>query len=159
MSITVVEREPTLSEALWQTRLGELVKSGLKRTLKFYGFLVLAAVLGSVGDGLARALVANTKEVGNIGSWVVGLPVLIYAVRRPIRWIWRLLLRRPVAKPESAEPAEPVPNNEPRESEPDPESLYVGERLDTASPASLDAELRHRHLYVIGKSGSGTTTL
>jgi hypothetical protein len=157
MAISVVERQPTLTEALWQTRFGLLVKSGFKRTLKFYGFLLLAAVVGTIGDAAARALVANTKNVGDIGSWIVGLPVLVYAVRRPIRWTWRLVVRRPTVPP--AELAEPVPADEPHESGPDPENLYVGERLDTGEPASLDAALRHRHLYVIGKSGTGKTTL
>lgn len=158
MPITVVDRQPTFVEALWHTRVGVFVKRGLMSSLKFYGFVLLAVFFGSIGDATARALVANTKDVGDIGSWIVGLPVLVYAVRRPIRWTWRVVFRRPAGLPaDLADP--PVPSDEPRPSEPDPESLYLGLRLDTGEPASLDVALRHRHLYVVGKSGTGKTTL
>jgi hypothetical protein len=106
---------------------------------KIIGWLVLAALLSELIGGLA-------------GSFALGMLVFLgilgFAARKPLIGLFR-----------SNAPALPEPSAPPP---PPREALILGKTLlddGGVEPLAIPEELRSRHCYLIGKSGTGKMTL
>ena len=143
MPVKVVGPQRTIGEGLFE-RFG-------KPVLKFFGYLIVFQ-LGSTMLGALN----QVHDVYN-GTAVVGLALACYAFvfYKPVRW----LVRRFRPRPDDTTAAEELTPSETGNGAEEPDALYVGDRLDTGARLTLPVEFRARHTYLIGKSGTGKTTL
>lgn len=122
----------------------------------------------SDGDPLAGV----GSELFQFFLFICAATFVLWCIREGFGWLTERIQRgwyrlnhpkpkprpQPQIDPQKAETADltPTPIEEP---EPPPDGVLVGTDTETNKPLYIPQELRRRHLYLIGKTGTGKTVL
>lgn len=152
MPVKVVERERTLTEALLDTAPVRGVKVVFKAALKFYLVIIAAMLPAAAAEGV-------------FGGGLVGSIAMLLAFGGTVVFFYRGRLRafrhgRNAVGPPSSTVALEGWSSRGSVVPEAPPGLYIGERLDAeGGRIVLTSSVQARHTYILGKSGTGKTTL